>query len=115
MSDTPKTAPLSTDRRARFEADVERLALTDTGAGSDARNTRAAVAAMVAGLAIIAVTFVVSGSIDDSRDVMSAIILALFGLGVIIAGAALYLRYAMASFLRLWLLRLLAERRDETG
>ena len=43
-----------------------------------------------------------------------AIVLALIGLGLAVAGAALYLKGALASFLRFWLVRDLHERRAQT-
>jgi hypothetical protein len=41
------------------------------------------------------------------------VILALVGVTVSILGAALFLRYSMARFLRFWLLRLIYEQQDQ--
>jgi len=41
--------------------------------------------------------------------------LAFFGIGLSIAGAALFLRYSLARFLRFWLLRLIYEQQDASG
>lgn len=112
MRESHVSPPMAAARRTKFEADIEQLGLRGGSAQRDARNISLGIAVMVLGLAITGVTFVVSGSIDDSRDVMSAIILAVFGLGIVVIGAVVYLRYALGEFFRLWLLRLIAEQRS---
>ena len=37
-----------------------------------------------------------------------------FGLAIVVAGAALFVRYSMSKFLRFWLVRLVHEQRAET-
>ena len=66
----------------------------------------------VAGLIIILVNFLQSRNFSDIRDQMDALILSLFGLGLVIVGATLYLRSSMTRFLRYWLLRMVYEQRD---
>jgi len=66
----------------------------------------------VAGLIIILVNFLQSRNFSDIRDQMDALILSLFGLGLVIVGATLYIRSSMTRFLRYWLLRMVYEQRD---
>ncbi len=56
--------------------------------------------------------YIASGGQSDTRDVISSVILALVGVSVSIVGAALFLRYSLARFLRFWLLRLIYEQQD---
>ena len=66
----------------------------------------------VAGLIVILVNFLQSRNYSDLRDQMDALILSLFGLGLVIVGATLYIRSSMTRFLRYWLLRMVYEQRD---
>lgn len=66
----------------------------------------------IAGLVIILVNFLQSRNFSDIRDQMDALILSLFGLGLVIVGATLYIRSSMTRFLRYWLLRMVYEQRD---
>jgi hypothetical protein len=66
----------------------------------------------VAGLVVILVNFLQSRNYSDLRDQMDALILSLFGLGLVIVGATLYIRSSMTRFLRYWLLRMVYEQRD---
>jgi hypothetical protein len=66
----------------------------------------------IAGLVIILVNFLQSRNFSDMRDQMDALILSLFGIGLVIVGATLYIRSSMTRFLRYWLLRMVYEQRD---
>jgi len=66
----------------------------------------------IAGLIIILVNFLQSRNFSDMRDQMDALILSLFGIGLVIVGATLYIRSSMTRFLRYWLLRMVYEQRD---
>ena len=66
----------------------------------------------IAGLVIILVNFLQSRNFSDIRDQMDALILSLFGIGLVIVGATLYIRSSMTRFLRYWLLRMVYEQRD---
>jgi hypothetical protein len=46
---------------------------------------------------------------SDDRDIQSLIILAVAMLALAVAGAAVFVRYSLARFLRFWLLRQLYE------
>lgn len=67
------------------------------------------VALMVLAVAVALLGYQVSLTADDPRDIQSSIVLAVAMLGLALIGAALFLRYSMGRFLRLWLLRQLYE------
>jgi hypothetical protein len=66
----------------------------------------------IVGLAVILVCFVQSRGYSSILNQMDALILSLFGLGLIMVGAVLYIRASMTRFLRYWLLRMVYEQRD---
>ncbi|MGI8709542.1 MAG: hypothetical protein ACR2LA_00890 [Acidimicrobiales bacterium] len=43
---------------------------------------------------------------------LSSVIAASVGVALVVAGAAVFLRYSLAQFLRFWLLRLIYEQQD---
>ena len=109
MDDTTSTEVPPADRRERFEADLAEIKVrTGTNAG-EGRLVAIGVALMAVGLVIALASFVVSGSQADTRDVLSSVIMAVFGLGVSVVGGVLFLRYSFARFLRVWMLRLIYE------
>jgi len=65
--------------------------------------------AMVAGVVIAFVAYQLSLDKADDRDIQSLTILAVSMLALSVAGAAVFLRYSLARFLRFWLLRQLYE------
>ena len=48
-------------------------------------------------------------ALSDGRDVQSYTTFAIFGLTLAVTGGAMFLRYGLAKFLRLWLLRQMYE------
>jgi uncharacterized membrane protein len=120
MPETPGAPPpqvggMAADRRAAFEAEISRIQLKAGRAATERRLIAAGLAAMVAGVAVAFVAFLISLGQADSRDVISLGILGIVGLTVTVAGAAVFLRYAVGRFLRFWLLRLIYEQRDPDG
>lgn len=113
--DEPKTTRgMAPERRQQFETDIAQVRVKTGGAGNEPRLIALGAVLMVAGAAVALVAFIISGSQSDSRDVMSSIIIAVFGLALTVAGAAVFLRYSLGRFLRFWLLRLIYEQQDAT-
>jgi hypothetical protein len=108
-------AVMSNSTRADFEAEVAKLKTTSNSGPSDRRVASLGVIVAVIGLVIIAVMYSQATGQGDQRDQMESLIMALFGLGLVIFGSILYLRNSMTRFLRLWLLRLIYEQRDLAG
>jgi len=105
------------DRIEQFKADLAQLHITDPSATRDSLTTRLGVAGMVVGILLslyaYSLSFGASGD-NPAPQQRDAIVLALVAVTIAIGGAALYLKGALASFLRFWLVRDLHERRAQT-
>jgi len=105
------------DRVEQFKADIAELKITDPSASRDHLATRLGIAAMVIGVALGIYGYSLSYGADSANPApqqRDAIVLALIGVSVAVCGGALYLKGALASFLRFWLVRDLHERRAQT-
>jgi hypothetical protein len=96
------------DRIERLESEAARLDVARSGS-RDRLYQGGAVAAMVIGVGGAFIAYQASLGSDDPRDIQSLIILAITMLGLVVVGAAVFLRYSLARFLRFWLLRQLYE------
>jgi hypothetical protein len=96
------------ERIARLEQEAANLKVS-TSAKRDGILQAVGALAMVAGVVIAFVAYRLSLDKADDRDIQSLIILAVSMLGLSVAGAAVFLRYSLARFLRFWLLRQLYE------
>jgi hypothetical protein len=96
------------DRIERLKSDAAELNVRK-GAGRDGLWQAVGAVAMIAGVALAFVAYQLSLGKEDSRDIQSLQILALSMLALAVAGAAVFLRYSLARFLRFWLLRQLYE------
>jgi hypothetical protein len=102
---------MAADRRAAFEAELGRIQVKAGRAENERRFLAAGLGAMFVGAIVALVAFLASLTMDDSRNVISMSILAVFGLTIAVVGAAVFLRYALGRLLRFWLLRLIYEQR----
>ena len=93
-------------------AELSKLRASNNSGRLDRSLSLLGVLAAIAGLGIILLSFAQSRNYSSILNQMDALILSLFGLGLIIVGAALYLRGSMTRFLRYWLLRMVYEQRD---
>ena len=96
------------DRIERLKSDAAELNV-GKGAGRDGLYQSLGAVVMAAGVVLAFVAYQLSLGKDDSRDIQSLQILALAMLALSIAGAAVFVRYSLARFLRFWLLRQLYE------
>lgn len=101
-------------RREQFSADVKELKLKSRGARSDGLWRVIGVLCMLVGVVAAFLVYEVSLSKSDTRDLASLQILAIGFLALTVLGAALYLAGAIASVLRLWLLRQLYESQQQS-
>ena len=105
------------DRIEQFKADIADLKITDPSTSRDHLAARLGIAAMVIGIVLGIYAYSLSYGADADNPApqqRDAIVLALIGVTVAVAGAALYLKGALAGFLRFWLVRDLHERRAQT-
>jgi hypothetical protein len=105
------------DRIEQFKADIADLKITDPSSTRDQLATRLGIAAMVVGIALGVYGYTLSYGAESGNPApqqRDAIVLALIGVTVAVCGGALYLKGALAGFLRFWLVRDLHERRAQT-
>ena len=95
-----------------LSTELGKLRASNNSGPMDSKLSVLGVLLAVAGLVIILVNFLQSRNFSDMRDQMDALILSLFGIGLVIVGATLYIRSSMTRFLRYWLLRMVYEQRD---
>jgi hypothetical protein len=96
------------ERSARLEHEAANLKVRPS-AKRDGILQAVGALAMVAGVVIAFVAYQLSLDKADDRDIQSLTILAVSMLALSVAGAAVFLRYSLARFLRFWLLRQLYE------
>ncbi|TML89392.1 MAG: hypothetical protein E6G06_14495 [Actinobacteria bacterium] len=105
----------TSDRMDQFKSDVSDMKLKTGTASRDTVLQVSGALLMVGAVAVALITYSASLNQSDTRDVLSSGILAVAMLGVAVLGAAIFLRYSMAKFLRLWLLRQLYEGQANAG
>jgi hypothetical protein len=96
------------DRIERLQAEAERLDIARSGSRDNLYQT-ISIVLMVVGVVGGFVAYQASLGSDDPRDIQSLVVLGIMMLGLVVIGAAVFLRYSLAKFLRFWLLRQLYE------
>jgi hypothetical protein len=102
------------ERIDQFKADIAELRISDPSTGRDQLATKAGLAAMAAGVVLPIVAYVLSHGTTNPLSQRDALVIALIGVSLAVVGGALYLKGALAGFLRFWLVRDLHERRAQT-
>jgi hypothetical protein len=115
-----ETTTASTDnagngnRIDQFKSEVTELNLKTGSASREKLLMVLGLLLMVAGIIGSFLSYVTSRNYGSQLDVGSAIAQTVFWLSLSILGAALFLRYSLAAFLRMWLLRNLYEGQANT-
>lgn len=99
----------SNERIERFKAEAAELNLKTGNANKEGLLQALGVVLMIGGIVVGLLLYMSSLNLDDQRDIQSNTILGITMLAVSVMGAALFLRYSMAKFLRFWLLRQIYE------
>lgn len=103
------------DRIAGFQAEIESMKVKATNGANESKLLVLGVVAGVAGLVLA-----VYGGImvqNDANEFNQRAFMAtgsFIGIALLIAGAALFVRYSMARYMRFWLIRLVHESRANT-
>lgn len=103
------------DRIAGFQAEIESMKVKATNGANESKLLVLGVVAGVAGLALA-----IYGGImvqNDANEFNQRAFMAtgsFIGIALLIAGAALFVRYSMARYMRFWLIRLVHESRANT-
>ncbi len=103
MSDTNETARAA--RLDRFDAALAQIGHRPSG--NDRRWATAGLVVMLVGIVVTIIAYVVSTNQAVLADVVESVVLAAIGLALVVAGAAVFVRYSMTEFLRFWMLRML--------
>ncbi len=101
-------------RLDQFKADIAEMRIKDPAVGREGILLWLGIAGMVAGIVVAVIAYFMSNNASSSLDQADDHVIALIGVAVTIAGAAVFLRYSLAAFLRFWLARLIYEQRTQT-
>ncbi len=101
--------PAVGSRSESFKEEVRSLKIKDPNAGRDSLLLRLGVAAMIVGVVVSVIGYFVSHGTSNSLEQNDALTISLIGIAVTVLGAALFLRYSFAAFMRFWLARLIFE------
>ncbi|MFN8037426.1 MAG: hypothetical protein U0V73_16015 [Acidimicrobiia bacterium] len=109
----------SAERVERFKSEVAGMGIRDPALARDRMLLRIGVAGMIIGVLVTIGAYVADRGISSSSATAGLEqgdyqIMAVIGLAVAVVGAALFLRYSIAQFLRFWLARLIYEQQAAT-
>lgn len=95
----------SDDRTERFTQELEKLKIPDPAAARSQLWIRLGVTAMIGGVALGVIAYLMSHNTSDPLVQRDALTIALTGVAVTVVGSAVFLRYSLTNFLRFWLAR----------
>jgi uncharacterized membrane protein YidH (DUF202 family) len=104
----------SQDRVEQFQKEIAGMKLRDPATSRDRLWLGAGVVLMVVGIVLAAIAYPMSHGTTNPLEQSDAITLALAGIAAAVVGAALFLRFSIAMFLRFWLARLIYEQKAQT-
>ncbi|MBX6390322.1 MAG: hypothetical protein IRZ08_15230 [Frankia sp.] len=107
---TAASGAAGVSRADQFRAEIATLRIRDPRARTELVLLRLGAALLVVGPLVSLIAYFVSHSTTNPLQQRDAIVIALIGVAVTIGGAAVFVRYSMAAFLRFWLARLLFDR-----
>ncbi len=98
------------EREEAFRAEVAAMKVKGGTVARERTLARVGAALLVAGVVIGIVAYALSHGTTNALEQRDAIVVALVGVSVSVAGLALFLRYSLGALLRLWLARLVLDR-----
>jgi|SRR5258705_5065054 len=101
-----------TSRAEAFREQIAEMKIPMPNAGRDRLLARLGMLLALAGIALGVIGWVMSHQTNNSLNQNDALVLAVLGVSCAMVGAAVFLRYSLAQFLRLWLVRLIHEQRQ---
>lgn len=102
------------ERIEQFTADVAAMKLRDPATSVDRLLTRVGVAGMATGVAFAVASWFISHGTRNPLQQRDAIVLGLLGVTLALVGGALWLKAALAGFLRFWMARLCYEQQAQS-
>jgi hypothetical protein len=103
------------EREEAFRSEVAAMKVKGGTVARERLLARAGAALLVVGVAVGVIAYSLSHGTDNPLQQRDAIIVALIGVSVSVAGLALFLRYSLGALLRLWLARLVLDREGRDG
>jgi hypothetical protein len=97
-----------------FKREIAEMKLRDPATARDRLLLRGGVALMVVGVGIAIVAYFASHNTTNPLLQNDMVITSVIGLALTVVGAALFLRFSTAQFLRFWLARLSYEQNHQT-
>lgn len=104
----------SHERVEQFKAEIAEMRLRDPATARDRTALRLGTTLMVVGLVATIAAYFHSYNATGGLQQRDAIVIAIAGLAATVVGAALFVRYSVAQFLRFWLARLVYEQQAQT-
>jgi magnesium-transporting ATPase (P-type) len=101
-------------RVEQFTSEIADMKLSDTATSRDRALLKVGVALMAVGVVTGVIAYVIGHGTTNPLQQRDAIVIAIIGLTLAVVGAALFLRYSIAQFLRFWLARLSWENQAQT-
>ena len=102
------------ERVEQFRQEIAEMGVKDPAAARDRLLLRLSVALLAVGPVLGVIAYFMSHGTENPLQQRDAIVLALIGVGLSVTGGALFVRYALASFMRFWLARLCWEQEAQT-
>jgi len=97
-------------REESFRADVAAMKVRGGVVGRERMLARLGAALLAVGIAMGGVAYLLSSGTDNPLQQRDAIVVALSGVAIAVAGGAVFLRYSLGALLRLWLARQVLDR-----
>ncbi len=100
-------------RTESFKEELRSLKIKDPNAGREAAALKAGYVVMSIGIVLTIMGYFIShqsnavGTLNDAQQI------AMVGIALTVAGAAAFLRYSFASFMRFWLARFIFEQQKD--
>ncbi|CAN5562781.1 hypothetical protein BH10ACT8_BH10ACT8_04270 [soil metagenome] len=95
-----------------FKEQIAEMKIPAPNPGRDKVMARLGGLLAAVGIALGVVGYFLSHGTENLLNQGDAQVLALLGVACSVTGAAVFLRYSLSQFLRLWLMRLIVEQRD---
>ena len=100
----------ATAREEAFRADVAAMKVRGGTVARERLLARFGVVLLVVGVGLGGVAYAMSSGTENPLQQRDAIVVALAGVSVAVAGGAVFLRYSLGALLRLWLARQVLDR-----
>ena len=100
-------------RADAFRAQIADMKIPAPNVGRDKLFARLGGLLAFAGIVIAVIGYTMSHGTDNTLNQNDAQVVAIIGLACSVVGSAVFLRYSLANFLRLWLIRLIHEQRRD--